>query len=197
MDTKEKGAPWPIESIIQSARAGDAVAVDALCAQLRPGLEGYIGKRLDPRARRWTSPEDIAQGVLMEMVSQLPTLKAEASLGDVVRRVRRTALFRVRDSLRNHRLERGESAGPSGALDPTDRAPSVGPVTAADDRRWLEELVNHLPPAYGEVVRLCAFEELTYVEAARRLGLEADTVRKRYDTARKALDRRRRMQAGG
>ena len=196
MDAQDEAAGGRVERAIARARAGDREAIDALCARLRPGLEDFIGKRLDSRARRWTSPEDIAQGVLVEMVRQLTTLEPDASMDDLVRRVRRTAGFRIRDSLRSHRLDRGESTGPMEAADPAANAPSAGPVTSADYRRWLEELVGHLPPAYGEVVRLCAFEELTFVEAAARLGLKPDTVRKRYDAARKALDQRRRTRAG-
>jgi RNA polymerase sigma factor (sigma-70 family) len=101
--------------------------------------------------------------------------------------MQRTAGCRVRDALRNHRRFVGESASP-GVI--PERSRSAGPVTAEDRRRWLEELVARLPEKYAEVVRLCGFEELSCVEAASRLGLEPDTVRKRYEVARQALARR-------
>ena len=48
----------------------------------------------------------------------------------------------------------------------------------------------HLPDKYAEVVRLCALDEMTFVEAGQVLGLGADTVRKRYERAREVLERK-------
>ena len=67
---------------------------------------------------------------------------------------------------------------------------SRGSVTREDTVRWVHDLVEHLPEKYAQVVRLCALEELTFVEAGQRLGLAADTVRKRYERAREVLERK-------
>jgi DNA-directed RNA polymerase specialized sigma24 family protein len=122
-------------------------------------------------------------------VRELDRLPPSAGARELVQRVRRTASCRVKDALRNQRNFIGESAVDL-ALTPLDRTRSTGPITAEDRRRWLEELVARLPEKYAAVVRLCGFEQLTCVEAAARLELEPDTVRKRYEAARQALARR-------
>jgi RNA polymerase sigma factor (sigma-70 family) len=153
-------------------------------------LEAYVGRRLPPRGRRWAEVDDVVQGVLLETVGELHELPADAGPDELLRRVQRIAGCRARDAARNHRRLVGESAGPAANGARVDRPRSMGPITAEDRRRWLEELVARLPEKYAAVVRLCGFEELSYVEAARRLGLEPDTVRKRYEAARAALARR-------
>jgi len=140
-------------------------------------------------ARRWTDAEDIVQGVLVETVAQLPRLPEDCDAEELLRRVQRTASLRLTDAARRHGRLVGESVGPgAGSVD--DVRPSEGSVTNADRRQWLEQLVARLPEKYAVVVRLCAFEELSCVEAAQQLGLEPDTVRKRYEHARSELERR-------
>ena len=178
------------ESLIRRARAGEAEAVGVLCERIRPGLTAFIQRRMSTQAGRWTTADDITQGVLIEMVRQLPSLPEAATEEDVWKRVHRTAGFRVTDALRRHRVHFGESVCPSMLGEPGGNTPSTGPVTRADDRRWLEALIARLPPKYADVVRLCALEGLSSDEAARELGLRNVTVRKRYETARKALNRK-------
>lgn len=187
---KERDSGGSVDAEIRRARAGDQQAIDAVCRHFRPGLEAFLRQNMSQRAQRWTEPQDIAQDVLVEMVRQLETLPADATEEDVVKRIRRTARFRALDAARNRRRDRGESALPGSRPNPTADRPSMGTVTAEDHRRWLSELVARLPDRYAEVVRLCAFEGLSYVEAARQLDLRADTVRKRYEAARQALDRK-------
>lgn len=174
---------------LERLRAADPDAVDRLCGLLLPKVEVYVRRRLTPRGRRWAEVDDVVQGILVEIVGELGELPADAGPDELLRRVQRTAGCRVRDVARNNGRLIGESAGPAADGTPADRPRSVGPVTAEDRRRWLEELVARLPEKYAAVVRLCAFEELSCVEAARRLGLEPDTVRKRYEVARAALAR--------
>ena len=141
-------------------------------------------------AKRWTDAEDVVQAVLIETLPQLETLPADADPDELLRRLYRTAGLRVKDAARKHRRQLGESVAPEAPPSNRERAASMGAVTAADYQRWIHELVSRLPARYAEVVRMCAFEELSCVEAARRLKLEPDTVRKRYEVARQALDRR-------
>ncbi len=174
---------------LPGARSGDPAAVDRLCGRLRSFVEGCVRRKLSVRTRRWVDIEDVVQGVLLETVRGLPGLPEGAAADELLRRVQRTAACRARDAARNHRALAGESAVPAPG-GPASPPRSVGAITAADRRRWLEELVARLPEMYAVVVRLCAFEELSCVEAAARLGLEPDAVRKRYEVARHALARR-------
>lgn len=183
----ESGA-GDLEACLALLRAGEPRAVERLSALLRPMVEALVRRRLTGRGRRWAEVDDLVQGILFEIVREIGA-RVPADEGELLRRVRRTVGCRVKDAWRNHQDLLGESSvdfAPPGA----GRSPSTGPVTAEDRRRWLEELVARLPEKYAEVVRLCGFEELTCVEAAARLRLEPDTVRKRYEVARQALARR-------
>jgi len=139
---------------------------------------------LTERGRRWAEVDDLVQGILFEIVRELGA-RPPADAGELLRRVRRTTACRVKDAWRNQRNLMGESAVDLART--PEGSPSTGPITAEDRRRWLEELVGRLPEKYAAVVRLCGFEQLTCVEAAARLKLEPDTVRKRYEVARQAL----------
>lgn len=144
---------------------------------------------MSARARRWMDPEDLVQGVLIEIVRELPELPDDAGPEELLRRAYRTASLRVRDAVRNHHRLTGES-NLRVNLSAANRSRSMGSITARDRRRWLEQLVARLPERYAQVVRLCGLEELSCMEAARQLGLQPDVVRKRYETARRALARR-------
>lgn len=171
-------------------RSDASGAVERLCAALRPMVEAIVRRRLTPRGQRWAEVDDLVQGILLEVVGELDELPPSADAGELLRRVRRTAGCRVKDGLRNQQNLVGESAVDLAKGTPADRSRSTGPITAEDRRRWLEELVARLPEKYAAVVRLCGFEQLSCVEAAARLKLEPDTVRKRYEVARQALARR-------
>jgi len=197
MTAEKKQRQPPADALIHRAREGHKEAIESLCESVRPRLTAFIRRRMGSRAERWTTAEDVAQGVLIEIVRQLPELPEDANEDELWKRIHRTAGFRVKDALRRHQHDIGESARPAGTELPAGRRSSIGPVTRADDRRWLEALVAHLPPKYADVVRLCALEGRTSSDAARRLGLRDDTVRKRYELARKALNRKLRDRSDG
>lgn len=189
MEREERSELAELEACLKQLRSCVPGAVERLCAALRPVVEAIVRRRLTPRGQRWAEADDLVQGILLEVVRELDELPLAADAGELLRRVRRTAACRVKDAWRNQRNLVGESAVDL-ARTPADRSPSTGPITAEDRRRWLEELVARLPGKYAAVVRLCGFEQLTCVEAAARLKLEPDTVRKRYEVARQALARR-------
>ena len=170
---------------VRCARAGDPKAVERLCAKYRGPLKQYVESHMGARARRWTDPEDIVQTSLMEVIGRLETLPDQALGRAFEIRLRRVARQRIVDDLRSHGRDKGASVAPE--LDPEANRRSEGAVTAADTHRWLAGLVERLPDKYRDVVRLCAFEGCDYEEAARRLGLNAEAVRKRYERAREAL----------
>jgi RNA polymerase sigma factor (sigma-70 family) len=189
-----------LRACVARAREGDSEACNRLLAHYRPFVENYVRHRLGPSAKRWTDAEDVVQAVLIETVPQLATLPEDAEPEELLRRLYRTAGLRVQDAVRKHERQVGESVAPGSPASQRESSEgdfSMGAVTSADYRRWIHELVARLPEKYAEVVRLCAFEELSCVEAARRLKLEPDTVRKRYEVARQALDRRLSSQRRG
>ena len=159
----------------------------ALVARFGPRLRAHVERRMGARVRRWVEPEDIVQRVLAEVLPGLPRPLDQVEDDEVLRRLQRVANHRITDAARKHAPEAGESAQPTPVDALGQPTPSVGPVTRADQDRWLQELVARLPDGYREVVQRCALEGQTFVEAAADLGLEPDAVRKRYHRARELL----------
>jgi DNA-directed RNA polymerase specialized sigma24 family protein len=178
-----------IADAIEGARRGDARAIEALFAHFEPRIAAYVARSLGARARRWVGPAEVAQVAVFETLRSLALLPA-VSEQELARRLHQTARSRMRDAIRKHRREVGESV--LAELDPgrARPAPSTGSVTRADARAHLARLLAELPDELSEAVRLCALEELSFVDAGRRVGLTADAVRKRYDRACSLLARK-------
>jgi DNA-directed RNA polymerase specialized sigma24 family protein len=174
---------------IRDAQRGRDEAIAALYRHFAPEVERYTERRMGPRARRWRDPSEVAHEVLWEVLKQLPPDQELAS-DDVVRRLLRTARSRILDGLRRHERELDESTPSAHAGAAGQGSGSVGSVTRADSGVWLRALIDRLPPDYGEVLRLCALEERSFVEAGNALGVAPDTLRKRYDRAWHVLRRK-------
>ncbi len=143
------------------------------------------------QVRRFVEPEAVAQLALEEVLAGLHRMKPRAGEDEVLRRIQRCVLSRVLQVVRKNKDHVGESRVPEVQQ---RELPSMGDVTRDDQRAWVRRLVEHLPEPYREVVQLCALEELSFVEAGRRLETSPDTIRKRYNRAnellRAAADRR-------
>jgi RNA polymerase sigma-70 factor (ECF subfamily) len=174
-----------MEDLIQTARAGHSGAVDALVRRFEPVALGFAQRAMGARVRRFVDPEAVAQAALQEVFLALERLPEGCDEEELRRRLHRCVRSRVLQDVRRNRAHVGESQAPE------DAGPwrTQGTVTRADERAWVRRLVLELPEPYAEVVQLCALEELSFVEAGRRLGLEADTVRKRYQRASALLRR--------
>lgn len=96
------------------------------------------------------------------------------------------------NAIRNHlRSTRRREAAfrrlppPSNGNDPAEEA--TDRIDASERARTVVELVNRLPPGERDVVVLCMVADLSYVGAARKLGLPVGTVRSRLSRARARL----------
>lgn len=195
----EEGDPGRPDSArwIRAARRGEPGALDELCRRLEPGVQAYVRSRVGLGLARWVDPADIVQGVLLEVLGSLERLPDGAGEDELRRRLLRTAQSRIRDAARRHERDAGETAMPTPPEELRREPASTGSVSRADERRWMLELVERLPPKYADVVRLCALEGLPFAEAGGRLGLSVDAVRVRYDRARRMLAQRLEARRGG
>lgn len=177
--------------------AGDGSAVDALCESIRPRLVHHVEATMPARARRLTDAEDVVQQVLSDLAATPRKFLDDEDSSRTWKLLKKRADWRVLDTLRAGRRLRGESD--IGAMEPAGPAgPSTGPVTSADDRRWLRELVEFLHGRPRDVVMLCGLEGHSYASAAELLGTSPEAVRKAYERASDALreSAARRMNGG-
>lgn len=175
--------------LVEAARQGDGPALNQVCAHLQRVLRDYCRSQMGHRLLRWKSPEDIASAVVAEMARQLTNSPGILTVDELMRRSFSRARWRVLDGVRSASREAGESQIGRALPELSADGPATGPVTSSDTRLWLTALIDRLPDHYASVVRACALEGFSNAEAARLLGLEADTVRKRYQRARDLLCR--------
>ncbi len=183
----DRGQRETVERWISGARREDHEAIDGLCRHYEPRVRAYVQARVGPRLARWVEPADIVQGVLFEVLGALGRVPAQATERDLLRRLLRTARSRIQDAARRHARDAGETAMPVAPSQIRREPASMGSVSREDEKRWIHELVAWLPEKYREVVRLCALEERSFVEAGRELGTTPDAVRMRYERARRML----------
>lgn len=177
-----------VRSWMLAAKHGDRAAMGRLYGHLLPLVTAYLRRRMGAGARRWIAADALASDILCETILGLASLPPAADERDLHARLLRIARSRLWDALRRHGNERGESWASSGA-EPRAASASTHTVTRSDERRFLRELVTRLSKDQGTAVRLCGIEGCTYAEAGALLGLEPDTVRKRYHAGLLALRR--------
>lgn len=169
---------------VAAARSGSLEAQETLSRRFQSTLESVVRVRMGTRLRRFATPEDIAQEAMVNALKVLDRLREGAGFEDFRAILLKNAEWLL---LNLGRRARG-FVGPSQvAMDqgPVERAVSTltrGPVTRADDRRWLEEKIARLDDRYAEVLRL-HLEGKNIAEIADEMGLLEDAARKRHKRA--------------
>jgi RNA polymerase sigma-70 factor (ECF subfamily) len=105
-------------------------------------------------------------------------LVSDSALPWLVVTVKHLAANRRRSTLRRARHEAPDAALPAAA--------GAGSSEVED---LIRRAFDRLPPVDAEIARLCLVEDLTYAEAAARLGLTEGAVRNRLSRARMRLRR--------
>ena len=188
-----------LEGWIRSAREGDTAAVDELCRHFEKRVAAYVTRHMGQRARRWTDPDDIVQRALYETMRGLDRLPEDADEDELLKRLFKTADSRIKDDLRKHERTAGESILPEGhgGFAPGIEETLTGTVTRADERAFLVALIDRLPEGYRDIVKLCALEGKTFVEAGHELDMSHEKVRWRYNQACEKLSKKLEQRRGG
>jgi RNA polymerase sigma factor (sigma-70 family) len=172
------------EDWIQRAREGDQTALEELYRSFRGEVVGYVTRHMGAGTKRWSEPEDLAEEVLLEVLGRPSELPEGIDRGRLKARLLRTAGSRIKDLARKFQRHAGISVIPVGSK---EAGVSQHSVSRHESQELMRGLVDRLPDEYREIVRLCGLEEMSYVEASRRLDMSEDTVRKRYERAREVL----------
>ena len=132
-------------------------------------------------ARRGAAPDlvdDLVQEAAERVLRGLPGLRDRDRLGPYVGRVASSVWI---DHLRRRR--------PIEALPDTLAAPppDTDPDLTEEVAGWLPRMIDELPEAYREAMRLSEIEGSSQREVAQRLGLSASGARTRVQRGRKLL----------
>jgi RNA polymerase sigma-70 factor (ECF subfamily) len=184
-----------IDDLLRQARAGDADALGALFAHYYGRLRKMVHLRLDRRIAGRLDPSDVLQDAYVDVARRFPEYAAaptvpfytwlRALTGQRLIDLHREHLgARMRDAGQEVSLYRGAlPQASSGSLALQLLAGLTSPTQAAvraELQLKLQEALNSMDPMDREVLVLRHFEELTNIETAAVLGIEASAASKRY-----------------
>ena len=178
--------PTSLVSLVASAQAGDAEALEQLIGQLRPRVFRYcLSKLLDPHAA-----DDVTQEVTMAMLTAVPRYVDQGRpfsafvLGIAANKV--SEARRVNHRRRESQLEQI----------PDRAVESDGPEQSSlrlETAREMAALLAQLPERQAEILRLRVAAGLSAEEVGAVLGMTATAVRV---AQHRALARLRTLHAG-
>lgn len=182
-----------LQGLIDLANAGDPASRKALLERSCDRLERLTRKifHCSGDLRRWEETADVFQNSLLRLHNALSATKVES-----VRHFFNLAALQVRreliDLARHHFGPEGIARNHHTDLQAADEAGGSlhGKAQEPEDlSEWTEFhlRVEKLPEAEREIVNLLFYEALTQDEAARLLGVNVRTVKRRWQSARLKL----------
>ncbi len=153
--------------LLRRAKAGDATALDDLCARYLPRLLRWAHGRLPRYARGAVDTHDLVQETLAQVVQRLHAFEPRHE-GAFQAYLRQALLNRVRDEIR-----RAQRRGVADPLDTSKRSPDPSPLEHAIGQEALERYeaaLARLRPDDREAIVVRIEMGLPYTEVAEALG---------------------------
>ena len=178
-------------TLLERSQAGDERAREELLERNLDWIRQRVHRRLGPGLRARVETLDLVQEAAIRFLRVGPKFVTddERSFRALMARIIENAICDENDrqqaKIRDYRRESPLDADRVGALGrgprTTDRPSQVAIV--AEERELLELAIACLKRDHQEIIRLRDFEELSYPEIAKRLGIKDDTARRRHDRA--------------
>lgn len=168
-------------TLLEQARAGDALAFEALQILLEGGLRRFMVRLVGMHP----AEDDILQNTFLALYQNLPRLTTVSHMRAFLFRVVRNQCY---DELRRQRRFNNVALDEDGAPPLFDPHPPPEDVT-----HWLlihaevQIAIDRLPEAQRQTLLLMAEAHLSYVEIAAATGVSLGTVKSRLHHAKKNL----------
>lgn len=162
------------------AATRDAQAFAGLVHQFGPLVLGTCRRVLGPSP----DADDAFQAVFLALSRQAGSFRDPHALPAWLHRV---SLRVSRKALARRASEPLRGLTPPGSPEPVDPTDPFADVAWKDVRRVLDEEIDALPEKYRGPVVLCWLDGLTQDEAAGKLGLSLNTLKRRLDAGRELL----------
>ncbi len=171
---------------LRRIQAGEPAAAERLMGE----MFGPVRRYLEGMLRNPAQAEDLAQEAMVRLVEHASEFRGEASL--------RTYLFQIAHNLALNHISaaptKREEYGSEAPLSKEDgRSGAFETLALEEERRRVRLALGCLPPRQRSVVILRAWEELSFKEIARVMGLAEGTAKAHYFFALKNM--RRAMEA--
>jgi len=168
--------------------AGEAKALDALLARVRPYLHLLVRQQLEPNRRHKLGDSDIVQETLMRIHGALdPGTQGDAGhfqgqdppefLAWVSQIVRHVVVDMQRRGLAKKRDERREMPGSKVFATLTKGSTPEQGAERAEKAILLAAALERLPQHQREVLELRIFDQLSYAEISERIGKREGALR--------------------
>lgn len=168
------------DRMIESAKAGDPEALDAILARYQPQIYRFGMKMCrDPE-----DAADVLQNTLLAVARTVKDFRGASSMTTWLYTIARSFCIKQR----RKQMNAEPLDGPGAATAIADPAPN--PEETAGQRqiaRVLDEAIHRLEPKYREVLVLRDVEGLTAPEVAEVLGVSVAAVKSRLHRARKSV----------
>lgn len=182
----------PVEAGIEKARRGSDSAFGKVIVRFRPYLRVIAGRELppDPRARREAS--DLVQDTFLAAKEGFPGFggRSEPELRGWLRRILLRKVGRFRSRFRKiHEVSIDPNASSSRpGIEPAATSTSPSGRAGRDEGcKIVSAALNGLPESQRRVVQLRVWEDLTFEEIGRRLGVSTTAAHKAWNRAIKRL----------
>ena len=163
-----------IEQLVEAARCGDAVAINALLLHYQPDLARFARTVCATPE----DAEDAVQQALWIASQKIGTLRLAAAFTSWLFRVIKNECYRL--------LRRGKREAPllaAGAAQYVEEQANLQATLAGD----LVKAIASLEPIYRQVVIMRDMQEMTAPQVAATLGITVDAVKSRLHRARTQL----------
>ncbi len=174
-------------NLLQRARDGDRTAGEELFIRFLKESRSVNGllRRALPNAE---DREDMLHEIYLQLISGHNAFRGEAQLSTYVYQVARITVlqkFRRENTLKRGKIYRTISE-PQDIADGIRSNPEYT-YSIKETRQILAELIQRLPDAYREALRLRVLEDQSYEEIAIKLGLPLNTVSTKIHKGKRLL----------
>ncbi|MCC7073655.1 MAG: RNA polymerase sigma factor [Deltaproteobacteria bacterium] len=176
----------PLRALFDAARAGDAAALGALCAHMRPRLYRTAWAVLHDA----DEADDVAQDSLVRALTRRFLFLGKGTVAGWMTRIAlNLAKNRLRDAKRRRQILDGASPADRSArgAEPSATVDAHRVAAEGQARARLAQAVATLPERQREVVELHVGAGLDWSEVAETLGISEANARMTYSNAKKKL----------
>jgi len=175
------------DNLVARARGGDEAALEALVRAASPGVYRFILRMV----RSEEDARELTQETFLRAIRNFDRYDPAYSLNTWLYRIARNLCIDRARRMSHWRRSEGDvedggaGVGVEGGVE--EGGAQLDRVLEGERRARLERAVEALKPKYREVILLYHYEEMTYQEMAKVLGIPLGTVMNRLFRARKQL----------
>lgn len=154
--------------LLESARTGDAGALDSLFARHRGRLLAFVAARLDGRTAELVSPEDVVQEAYLEASRQVGSFEPEGPAA-FYRWLVGIARYKLSEAYRARRAKKRASVAALSHEPAADQSSASGRAMRDETAARIAAALAEIPGGQAAAVRLRYLEGLSVAECAERL----------------------------